>query len=454
MAQARTLLLCPSVPLRGRCTDVPSPATVHPRPQDCPACNAGLGSNLSFRGLVECDASLMAGDGAFGAVAAAPGLANPITAAAALAADGRVPLSHGRVRPMLLAGDRAREWALGRGLAAAATPAAAATMHVTPDARRRWERYRAILRGGGRGSGATGSGGGDGSKRRRMGGRPGAGGGGSGGAGQKPEQQAQQVQDSGQVAPAEAAGAAAEEGWALDTVGCVVVDARGCVAAGVSSGGIALKTEGRVGEAAAFGAGCWAQDAGRSSAGSGGQPAVAVSASGVGEHIMRHLLARECALRLAAAGAAADAACGTAAAEDETQQWDGQQTNDAGRVVTELLRQTMLRGPPPRDCGLLAVTAALEGLPPPAAAEAAAVAERSRVGSRARNEGQWASTGSAALCAELVVAHCSRSMAVAHCVLDGGGGVSRPAVAFLRQEAGDEGVHVLLHGSSWQLSQA
>jgi hypothetical protein len=56
-----------------------APATVRlmryagPALQDSPHCNAGHGSNLSFNGHVECDASVMDGDGTFGAVAAAPG---------------------------------------------------------------------------------------------------------------------------------------------------------------------------------------------------------------------------------------------------------------------------------------------------------------------------------------------------------------------------------------------
>jgi hypothetical protein len=87
-----------------------------------------------------------------------------------------------------------------------------------------------------------------------------------------------------------------------DTVGAVVVDGRtGAVAAAVSSGGLALKAPGRVGEAAIWGAGCWAAD-GRAGRGGGTPPltstlppgvgGVAASVSGVGEAVMRAGLAR------------------------------------------------------------------------------------------------------------------------------------------------------------------
>jgi len=74
-----------------------------------------------------------------------------------------------------------------------------------------------------------------------------------------------------------------------DTVGVVVLDRDGNVAASVSSGGIALKQSGRVGQASCYGCGCWAQKQLKNTANS-----VAVSTTGCGEHLVRTLLAREC----------------------------------------------------------------------------------------------------------------------------------------------------------------
>ncbi|XP_010077042.1 PREDICTED: LOW QUALITY PROTEIN: threonine aspartase 1-like, partial [Pterocles gutturalis] len=75
----------------------------------------------------------------------------------------------------------------------------------------------------------------------------------------------------------------------LDTVGAVVIDQEGNVAAAVSSGGLALKHPGRVGQAALYGCGCWAENTGVHTPYS-----TAVSTSGCGEHLVRTILAREC----------------------------------------------------------------------------------------------------------------------------------------------------------------
>ena len=68
--------------------------------QSSQVCNAGIGSNLTESGHVECDASIMTGDGVFGAVGAAAGVAHPIQVALSLAKESRAPMPLGRIRPM------------------------------------------------------------------------------------------------------------------------------------------------------------------------------------------------------------------------------------------------------------------------------------------------------------------------------------------------------------------
>lgn len=74
-----------------------------------------------------------------------------------------------------------------------------------------------------------------------------------------------------------------------DTVGAVCVDKEGNVAAASSSGGIWLKHAGRLGPAALYGSGCWAQNQASSS-----KAGVAGVTSGCGEHLMQTCLARTC----------------------------------------------------------------------------------------------------------------------------------------------------------------
>ena len=75
-------------------------------------------------------------------------------------------------------------------------------------------------------------------------------------------------------------------GVRLDTVGAVAISRDGITASGVSSGGVALKIAGRVGQAASYGSGCWAEDG------------VSVTTSGVGEYLMKCLLAERMAQRI------------------------------------------------------------------------------------------------------------------------------------------------------------
>ncbi|KAI9483148.1 MAG: threonine aspartase 1-like protein [Benjaminiella poitrasii] len=200
--------------------------------EDNPVTNAGYGSNLTLSGTVECDASLMSGkNGTFGAVGAVSGIKNPIRTACQMVIEAEKGLlSLGRIPPMMLTGQGAKEWTRIRGY-----PVVDDKELIEPNSYQTYLRHVQMLL----------------------------------------EDQEAQKTDLGH-----------------DTVGAIAIDVNGDIVAGVSSGGISLKSLGRVGEAAIYGSGCWAQNE------KGDLPGVACSTTGTGEQIMRTMFTYKCAQHL------------------------------------------------------------------------------------------------------------------------------------------------------------
>ncbi|KAJ8248060.1 hypothetical protein GJAV_G00237800 [Gymnothorax javanicus] len=223
--------------------------------EDSPFTNAGMGSNLNLSGEIECDASIMDGKSLhFGAVGALSGIKNPVLVANRLLQEAQKgKLSAGRIPPCFLVGKGAYHWAVHHGIPQCPSDKMATKFSLSAYKRNKRkmelaEKAETEFKQ---------------SKRRRQ----------SNENGGLMDQSPQPNSDSG----------------CLDTVGAIVVDGEGNVAAAVSSGGLAMKHPGRVGQAAHYGCGCWAENACNLNPYS-----TAVSTSGCGEHLIRTVLAREC----------------------------------------------------------------------------------------------------------------------------------------------------------------
>ncbi len=208
--------------------------------EDDPRFNAGTGSNLRLDGrTIEMDASVMTGEGRFGAVGCITRVKNPVLVAARVMETPHLML-------------------VGEGATAFARRVGFADFDVaTPRAREKYERAAAELAGRGDGDYAV-----DAAPWRRLGlagvwnleGAP-------------PE--VRRLEES----PISEAGG-------CDTVGAVVRDAHGRFAATASTGGTLYMLRGRVGDSPIMGAGVYAG------------PHGAVAATGVGEEIVKRFLSK------------------------------------------------------------------------------------------------------------------------------------------------------------------
>uniref|UniRef100_A0A3B4DG73 Threonine aspartase 1 n=1 Tax=Pygocentrus nattereri TaxID=42514 RepID=A0A3B4DG73_PYGNA len=212
--------------------------------EDSPFTNAGTGSNLNLSGDIECDASIMDGKSLeYGAVGALSGIKNPVLVARRLLSEAQKgKLSAGRIPPCFLVGTGAQQWALTHGIPPCPSEKMATKFSLSAYKR----------------------------NKRKM-------------------ELAEKIETEHHFLKRQRTSSGTPISSSLDTVGAIVVDQEGNVAAAVSSGGLAMKHPGRVGQAAHYGCGCWAENAHDART-----YATAVSTSGCGEHLIRTMLAREC----------------------------------------------------------------------------------------------------------------------------------------------------------------
>ncbi|KAG5654406.1 hypothetical protein H0H81_003230 [Sphagnurus paluster] len=199
--------------------------------EDDTCLNAGYGSNLTLEGTVECDAAIMDGvSGDFGSVGAVSGVKNPIRLARAVLEHSKILDPLGRVPPLYetLVSEGAHAFAIANSADRAIETVIPDSL-ISPKARNDWVKWKTRL-----------------TSSQSM-----------------------------------AAGSLTD---IQDTVGAVAFQNAEAVAAAVSSGGILLKHPGRIGEAAIFGAGCWAEHF--------ADARLSIACSISGEYIVRAMLAR------------------------------------------------------------------------------------------------------------------------------------------------------------------
>eukprot|EP00117_Sycon_ciliatum_P014914 scpid44879/ scgid3661/ Threonine aspartase 1; Threonine aspartase subunit alpha; Threonine aspartase subunit beta len=298
--------------------------------EDAKMTNAGRGANLTMDGTVELDASVMCSrGGAFGAVACVSRLPNPCSVASAVlrqSCDWADP--DGRVPPVMMCSAGCQAWAARSGF-----PLVDPRLLITTRTQKAYARYKKIVEertAAALKATASDSSACAGDVEDNLDDDIDCADDGGQGAGYKDDDDG----DDDDVIDDDADDVMDDnDPPRLDTVGAVVLDRNGVLWAAVSSGGLALKESGRIGQAALFGCGCWAEerrekqpqpqasppadtehessgaetsnDSSSSSSTNAAAAAaadssvkVAVSTSGTGEHLIKAQMSQTCASKI------------------------------------------------------------------------------------------------------------------------------------------------------------
>ncbi len=249
-----------------------------------PLTNAGLGSCLTEQGVVECEASIMLGNGSFGSVSAVSGIDSAIGVAYHLVKERNekgLVQELGRIRPIMMAGEGAYRYAVAQGLPVVPREHIS-NHHVTENTRARWRHYKGIIDNNNARS-----------KNKKL----------------KPANvtKAETFEVDGGSAEdgkdSATSSTDSEDPFSFEalqhgTVGAIACDFTGQVCAGVSSGGIWMKQGGRIGSSALIGCGCHAENGLSIDRDGTADPTDVISAaccvSGCGEDIMEELMALRC----------------------------------------------------------------------------------------------------------------------------------------------------------------
>jgi len=197
--------------------------------EDVATLNCGSGSNLNLDGRVECDASMMRNrDSAYAGVGAVSGCRNPIKLVESLICHRSISRPMGLLQPNLIVGSSGcKTWMRKHCPALMCNDSEL----ISPKSLCSYQKYKSLYDAGNRDS--------------------------------LLEQHSEACHPS------------------FDTVGAIAIDGDNNIACATSSGGIALKHKGRLGQASIIGAGCWTE----------GQ--VAATTSGAGEILTINLLAKK-----------------------------------------------------------------------------------------------------------------------------------------------------------------